>query len=703
MLLVDDRVELTLCPACQFSFSNPKSLMNADNFSFDAQAEAEASAPDRVYFNGKFLTAAPTGVHRVAEELIVAMDHLLKTEPAMASIFDFKLIYPKGARRQPKLTHIRSICAGLFTWIPWEQLDLPRLTADGLCISLCNLGPLVSRNAITMFHDAQVYSSPASYSFAFRLWYKSVQPFMGWRHKRILTVSNFSKTELVRYGIVKADKVAVVHNGCDHVLRIAADNATLTRHGLDGRSYVLSLSNTQHHKNIAVLLTAFQDARLQGMTLALFGGADKADFIALGFNVPDNVLFLGRISDGEMVALMAGATAFACPSLTEGFGLPPLEAMLLGCPAIIAPCGALPEVCADAALIAAPHAPAEWAQQIARVATDKELREELRARGRVQAGKFTWQHAARQLLRNIADVENLPIPVSAPAGRTRISLVMSTLGRMNEVRNFLETLTPGKNQDLEVIIVDENDEIDLSPIINSQAWPFEVIHKKVPGVRGLSRGRNIGITLATGDIICFPDDDCVYPPQLLDNVIRTFAEHEADIVCGRPTDQKARSINGRFATTSRWVRKDAVFMTQTEWLLFFRRETLATLDGFDENIGLGAPTPWQSAEGQDLTLKALEAGRRVYYDPSLIGYHPQYDIINPDLRMLNRARTYGRGMGYVFGKHSFSAFMLFKILLRPLLGSFVFASQLNFRRAAYYTLSALGRCEGYIDGVKRSK
>jgi glycosyltransferase involved in cell wall biosynthesis len=677
--------------------------MNADNFSFDTETRVHTAASNRVYFNGKFLTAAPTGVHRVAEELIVALDHLLKAEPSLATAFDFTLVYPKDVRRRPVLTSIRDKCAGLFTWIPWEQIDLPRLTVNGLCVSLCNLGPLVSRNAITMMHDAQVYSSPASYSFAFRLWYKSVQPFMGWHHKRILTVSDFSKTELVRYGVARADKIAVVHNGCDHVLRVTPDRGAVVRHGLEDQPYVLSLSNTQHHKNISVLLAAFHAAKLQNVTLALFGGASKADFEALGFAVPGNVRFLGRISDGELSALMTGAAAFACPSLTEGFGLPPLEAMLLGCPSIIAPCGALPEVCGDAALVADPHAPDEWAKQISRLIEDKALHTDMRAKGYAHAGKFTWERAARQLLRNIADVENRPLPVSRPVGKTHISMVMSTLGRIEEVRNFLETLTVGRNQDIEVIIVDENDDIDLAPVINSREWPFKVIHKKVPGIRGSSRGRNIGIAMATGDIICFPDDDCIYPPRLLENVIRTFAEQEADIVCGRPSDEEGRSINGRFALKSRWVRKEAVFMTQTEWLLFFRRETLAALDGFDEDIGLGASTPWQSAEGQDLTLKALEMGRRVYYDPALIGHHPQYNIANPDAHMLNRARKYGRGMGYVLGIHRFSALTLVKMLLRPLLGSFVFASHLNFRRAQYYTLSALGRCEGYIDGIKRAK
>jgi glycosyltransferase involved in cell wall biosynthesis len=658
---------------------------------------------DKIYFNGKYLTASPTGVHRVAEELIAATDKLISADPSLANGANFELVYPKNARPAPKLDHIQTKSAGLFTWIPWEQLDLPRLAGDGLCVSLCNLGPLISRNAVTMIHDAQVYSTPASYSKAFRLWYKTVQPFMGRRHRRILTVSEFSKTELVRYGVAPAEKIAVVPNGVDHVLRVQADPDTLARRGLIDKPFVLSLSNTQAHKNIGVLLKAFATARLQDVTLALFGSSKKADFEELGFTVPDNVLFLGRVSDGELAALMAGARAFACPSLTEGFGLPPLEAMLLGCPSVIAPCGALPEVCGDAALIADPHDPEAWSRQISRLVEDKKLAKSLHDKGLVQAAKFTWENAARLLLANIRHLDepvrpSQPLPPLGP--KPKVSMVMSTLGRTDEVRNFLESLVVDEGQEIEVIIVDENDTLDLTPIVRSKNWPFSLIHKKVPGIKGLSRGRNIGIGLATGDIICFPDDDCTYPPGLITQVIKSFKELDADIICGRAADTFGRSINGRFSRHAQWVKKKFVFTTQTEWLLFFRREALLAAGGFDNDIGLGASSPWQSAEGQDLTLRALEMGYRVYFDPTIIGHHPEYNIARPDKRMLARARQYGRGMGYVLGKHRFSLMMMGELLLRPMLGCLLFTLLLNFGRATYYANSALGRLEGYLDGNK---
>jgi len=382
--------------------------MNADHFSLD-----DKPLQGRVrgtYINGRFLAASPAGVHRVAEELIVAVDRLFSMEPALATAFSLTLAIPRNVRRQPRFDQVGVRTMGQLTGVPWEQFDLACLTTSGLCVNLCNTGPLIRRNAMTMLHDAQVYSTPASYSRAFRLWYKIIQPLIGRRHKHILTVSNFSKSELVRYGIAPAEKISVIPNGCDHILSIRPDGTAAGRFGLLDRPYVLSLANIQFHKNIGILLDAFTDPVLKHTTLALFGGATAADFAAIGRKAPENVMFLGRITDAELAGLMEGAAAFACPSLTEGFGLPPLEAMQLGCPVIVAPCGALPEVCGDAALTADPHDATVWAAQILRLAADESLRNDMRAKGKARAETFTWERAARQLLRVIAEAENIPLP-----------------------------------------------------------------------------------------------------------------------------------------------------------------------------------------------------------------------------------------------------------------------------------------------------
>ena len=169
-----------------------------------------------------------------------------------------------------------------------------------------------------------------------------------------------------------------------------------------------------------MLLKAFRSESLKDVTLALYGAATRADFEALGHSVPANVLFLGRLTDEQLFGLLKQATALAFPSLTEGFGLPPLEAMALGCPAIVAPCGALPEVCGDAALWADPHQPDQWAHQIARLLDDPKHKAATIALGFRRAAVFTWEQAVRQLLTTVLGTVSGPTAGSVsnfePAG-----------------------------------------------------------------------------------------------------------------------------------------------------------------------------------------------------------------------------------------------------------------------------------------------
>lgn len=356
----------------------------------------------QIVFNGKFLTVSPTGVHRVAEELIHAFERLLADRRGQDDVPDPVVIAPKTAKRTSPFSMIRVIRNGFASGSPreilWEQLNLPWLARNALLVNLCNLGPIFHPDSMTMIHDAQVYLTPESYSMGFQLWYKLIQPLLGRANRRILTVSEYSKDQLVRCGVAPAEKITVIHNGCDHVLARSPADDFVAASGLENGRYVLALASTLAHKNIRVLLEAFADERLADMTLVLFGSASKEDFeTKLGTPIPPNVRFVGRVDDSQLAALMIHACAFACPSTTEGFGLPPLEAMILGCPAIVAPCGALPEVCGDAALMADPHDAKRWVEQIRRLADDSDLSARLRDAGRRQAAKFTWESAARKL------------------------------------------------------------------------------------------------------------------------------------------------------------------------------------------------------------------------------------------------------------------------------------------------------------------
>ena len=348
-----------------------------------------------VTLNGKFLTAAPTGVHRVATELLSAADRhrALHSGPQDP----WRLLTPNRPRADLQLTTIRTEARGLTSWQPWEQFELPLLAKGSLLVSLCNLGPLLSNRQVVMMHDAQVFSSPASYSSKFRAWYRFAQPILGRRAEAVLTVSEFSKSQLLHYGVVdREEKIFVVYNGVDHLSAThplkAGSEARRTR------PFVLGLANTQTHKNISLLLQAFTDPRLTDIELVLVGKATRADFLALGQPPPANVTFAGPVSDDELRSLYRQALCLAFPSTTEGFGLPPLEAMAAGCPALVAPCGALPEVCGGAALYAPPDDARSWSDQILLLAAGGEARRALISLGLAQAERFTWGRSAKRLL-----------------------------------------------------------------------------------------------------------------------------------------------------------------------------------------------------------------------------------------------------------------------------------------------------------------
>ena len=359
---------------------------------------------ERVVINGKYLSARPTGVHRVASELIQQIDLEFQTGNGARSPLSWELVVPRDAKIALPLKTIPCRQRGLMTWQPWEQFELPVIARGTLLLSLCNLAPLSLPGGITMIHDAQVYISPQSYSRAFRNWYRFALPKIGAMADRILTVSAFSRDRLVEFGIAPLSKIEVIHNGVDHIYKVVPDRTILERLTLRPGRYAVALANTQRHKNIGILLRAFARPELAKVTLVLVGREDEAAFAAANLRVPSNVIFSGPVDDAALRGLMEQAACLAFPSLTEGFGLPPLEAMAVGCPAIVAPRGALPEACGDAAIYADPDDDAAWAEAILRFVEDPEAKAVSREKGHVRAALFTWANSAKALLRIVREV-----------------------------------------------------------------------------------------------------------------------------------------------------------------------------------------------------------------------------------------------------------------------------------------------------------
>jgi glycosyltransferase involved in cell wall biosynthesis len=275
------------------------------------------------------------------------------------------------------------------------------------------------------------------------------------------------------------------------------------------------------------------------------------------------------------------------------------------------------------------------------------------------------------------------------------SMVISTLGRGETLPRLFESLELQTRQDYEVVVVDQNDDERLAEVLTSRRWRFPLEHLHTPGQRGLSRGRNAGWCRSRGRFVVFPDDDCWYPPWLLARVADRVEATSADIVAGRAADETGRSINGRYETAPQLMSRTNVWTTSIEWVTFFRREVLEGVGGYDEAIGVGAETPWQAAEGQDILLRALSAGFNGYFDPALYGFHAELDIRMPDSAMLRKACAYGRGMGYVLGRHGYGLASLSYWLARPSGACLIYSLRGQGARARYYLNVARGRWEGW--------
>lgn len=282
-----------------------------------------------------------------------------------------------------------------------------------------------------------------------------------------------------------------------------------------------------------------------------------------------------------------------------------------------------------------------------------------------------------------------------------LSLVMATLGRTDQIARLFESLARQTVADFEVIVVDQNDDDRLVPILEGD-WPFSVRRLHTPGERGASRARNRGWRISRGDVFLFPDDDCWYPADFLERALAVMRQQGCDLLSGRPADESGRTINGRFETTALSIDRITAWTTAIEWIVFFRRTVLEAIDGFDDDIGIGAATPWQSSEIQDIIIRAIEAGFSCRYDPAVVGHHEEIVLGRPDARVLRKARGYARGMGFVLRLHGYSIAMQSHWVARPLAGSMVSLMRGRWRMAAYYCQVALGRVEGALGQTLRS-
>ncbi|HVR72824.1 MAG TPA: glycosyltransferase family 1 protein [Planctomycetota bacterium] len=361
--------------------------------------------PRTVLVSGLFLRRPAAGVQRFAREMLCALQRAGPTRPRIV------LAAPIGRRvarlESERIAAEAAPLAGEVildrSSLPaplWTQIRLPvifrRLGAD-LLWSPSNVGPLSVRRQVVTIFDASFLERPEWFSRAFSLYYRVLLPRLARRAARVTTVSCFSREELARRGVVPAGAIDVVPCGVSSAFHPDADSAEWTSR----MPYVLTVGSRDPRKNLAALLRAWEllPRSIASSHRLLAAGADSSAFAreSLG-RIPDRVELLGYVPERSLPGLYAGAAAFVYPSLYEGFGLPPLEAMASGTPVLVSRAASLPEVCGGAALYLDPDDPRSIADGLEAILQDPELRVRLRAAGLERAAAFTWEGAAKTLL-----------------------------------------------------------------------------------------------------------------------------------------------------------------------------------------------------------------------------------------------------------------------------------------------------------------
>jgi glycosyltransferase involved in cell wall biosynthesis len=268
-------------------------------------------------------------------------------------------------------------------------------------ISLCNTGPILKRRHLLFLHDAQTFAIPQNFTWKFRLWYQLLFSVAGRMARIIMTNSDYSRDELVKHVGLEKTRIIATWLGVEHVQHVLPDNSIFDKHSLPTEGYLLAVSSVNPNKNFAAVLRALEllgteapPCVIAGQRYARVFGHSNLDESA--------ITHVGHVSDAELYALYSRAECLLFPSFYEGFGLPPVEAMTLGCPAIVSQASVLPEICGDAVLYCDPTKPESLADAIRQLHSHSDLREKLITRGKQRSRLFSWANGAESLLNSLS-------------------------------------------------------------------------------------------------------------------------------------------------------------------------------------------------------------------------------------------------------------------------------------------------------------
>ena len=361
---------------------------------------SKSKSPSAAVINGRFLAKPSSGVSRVGIELLRALAEALaeRGSPTRVRVAVPRAIALNDFSNSQALVPMRGFSSNLGV-----QLVLPLLYRDATVLSFCNETPLLAARSVLWIHDTNIFDAPDSYPRSYRLWHHAILKAAQLRRFDVVTVSAHSRGRLIERGLAP-DKVRVIHNGGDHILRAQSDPGVLATVGLREREYILLVGSPARHKNLPFAVQALLPRCSPRLRLAVLGLSQTGPYTDAGALAESpHLTILPRVDDAQLRALYSGARAVVSPSFAEGFGLYAAEAMFAEAgPLVLSNRGSLPEVGGAAALYFDPTEPSSL-----RDALDDALRPEtaqrLAAAARIQREKFRWRKAAAEVIEHYLD------------------------------------------------------------------------------------------------------------------------------------------------------------------------------------------------------------------------------------------------------------------------------------------------------------
>tara|TARA_B100001057_G_scaffold74541_1_gene69089 strand:- start:7049 stop:8116 length:1068 start_codon:yes stop_codon:yes gene_type:complete len=341
-----------------------------------------------IYINGKFLSQEMTGAQRFASEI---SKYLVK------NFNHYVVLAPNNIIHHDLAKELNVKILSGFNGILWEQITLRNFLIKEKdtppLINLSFTAPIFYKNNVISILDL-IYQNKDWVSYRFHYYYSFLVPILAAKAKQIITISNFSKKDIVQKLKINPKKISVIYCGVSDRL---VPNKAKNKFG----KYVLGVSTLNKRKNFQGLINAFIKSNLEEYNLVIVGSKNNKVFQKALYNFEEEfekrIIFTGNVSDYELASLFSNAELFVFPSYFEGFGLPPLEAMSLGCPTVVSNTSSLPEVCGNASCYFNPSDVDDISLAIKKVIQNQNYRSDLIKNGYENIKRFSWEDSSNKL------------------------------------------------------------------------------------------------------------------------------------------------------------------------------------------------------------------------------------------------------------------------------------------------------------------